>query len=217
MRRATRTGGATRRGHCGEARRLGGGRVILRPTLPYLVPVPAAAVAVMLGLISQPALAAVAASAAACALVRAAIESIRVEALRDRADGWIVSHAGGQPSDEVVLARMCELTDPRTRVTLAASYRVIAEWSDQTGWNRTYSNRRRLRPQRRELQRLARELGDLSRPVAPRGVALAHRLITGAGSPLHDPRRADELPAVVRQTIAALAGPSGSDPGGPRE
>jgi hypothetical protein len=42
--------------------------------------------------------------------------------------------------------------------------------------------------------------------VTPRGVALARRLVTAAGRPLHDPRRADELAAAVRDTIAALDG-----------
>jgi hypothetical protein len=183
--------------------------VILRPTLPYVAPVPAALLAVMLGVISTPAVVAVAASATLCALARATIESIRIEVLRDRADGWIVAHVGRQPSDEVVLGRTRELVDPRTRATLAVSFRRLAAGSEAVGWSPVYANRCHLRAHRHELADLARELGDLSRPVTPRGVALAHRLIAAAGSPLYDSHRANELRLVVRQTIAALDGPGG--------
>jgi hypothetical protein len=180
--------------------------VILRPVLPYLTPVPAAAIAVTLGVISTAALAAIAASAALCALVRALIESARIELLRDRADGWIIAHAVGQPTNDVVLARMRELTDARTRTALATSIRLFADAPETAGWNLLRPDRRRTRAQQRELCQLAYELGDLSRRVTPRGVALARRLVTAAGSPLHDPRRADELSAAVRDTIAALDG-----------
>jgi hypothetical protein len=197
---------AARRRHENGARGLGGGRVILRPTLPYLAPVPGAAIAVMFGVVSTVALAAIAVSATLCALVRALIESIRIELLRDRADGWIIDHAVGQPTEDVVLRRMRELTDARTRTGLATSIRLVADAPEIAGWNLMRPDRRRARAQQRELRHLARELGDLSRRVTPRGVALARRLVTAAGSPLHDPRRADELSAAVRDTIAALDG-----------
>jgi hypothetical protein len=192
--------------HHAATPRLGGGPAILRPALPYLVPVPAATVAATFGVVSRPALVAVLMSAALCALIRASIESIRIELLRDRADAWILAHAAGQPTDEIVLWRMRELADPRTRARLATSIRVIADTSDLAGWNRPYPNRRRIRAHRHELRRLARELGDLSRPVNPRGVALAQRLLTAAGGPLHDPHGADDLSDAVRDTIAALDG-----------
>jgi hypothetical protein len=179
--------------------------VILRPALAYLAPVPAAGAAAMAGAVSTAALVAVAASAALCAVVRAAVECVRVEVLRDRADAWIVAHAVGQPTDDVVVRRMRELTHPRTRAALAAAVRAIAEDSRGGGWSWMISpNHRGIREHRRELVELAHELGDLSRPVAPRGVALAHRLVTAAGGPLHDPGRAGELAAAVRDTIAAL-------------
>ena len=191
--------------------RLGGGREILRPALPYLVPGPATAIAVTFGVVSRPALVAVAVSASLCALVRATIESIRIELLRDRADAWILAHAVGQPTDDIVLRRMRELTDPRTRASLATSIRVIADASDVAFWNRLYPNRRRIRAHRHELRHLARELGDLSRPVNPRGVALANQLLTAAGGPLHDPHRAAALSVAVRETIAALDGAEDDD------
>jgi hypothetical protein len=204
--RAMPSRAAARRRPDNGARGLGGGRVILRPVLPYLTPVPGAAIAVTLGVISTAALAAIAASAALCALVRALIESARIELRRDRADGWIIAHAVGQPTDDVVLARMRELTDARTRTGLATSILLFADAPEMAGWNLLRPDRRRTRAQQRELRQLAHELGDLSRRVMPRGVALSRRLVTAAGSPLHDPRRADELSAAVRDTIAALDG-----------
>ena len=197
--------------HDAATTRLGGGRAILRPALPYLAPVPATAIAVTFGVVSRPALVAVAVSATLCALVRSTIESIRIELLRDRADAWIVAHAAGQPTDDIVLRRMRELTDPRTRASLATSIRVIADASDVAGWNRLHPNRRRIRAQRHELRHLARELGDLSRPVNPRGVALAHRLLTAAGGPLRDPHCEAALSVAVRDTIAALEGAEDDD------
>lgn len=188
----------------GEAGRLGGGREILRPALPYLAPGPAAAIAAAFGVVSRPALVAVVVSATWCALVRAMVESIRIDVLRERADEWIVAHAVGQPTDHVVVRRMRELADPRTRAGLATSIRVIADTSEVAGWKLLHPNGRRIHAHRHELHHLARELGDLSRPVHPRGVALAHRLVTAAGGPLHDPHRSAQLSAAVRDTIAAL-------------
>ena len=207
----TPSGRSPRRRRDDRVPRLGGARPILRPAAPYLVPVPAGAAAVALGVISPPALAAVTVSAVVCGLVRAAIESVRIELLRDRADGWIVAHAMGQPTDDIVRERMRELTDPRTRRRLATSIRVVADASGAAGWNRLYPNRRRIHAHRRELRHLARALADVSRPVTPRGVALAHRLVTAAGGPLYDPGRGDELAPAIREAIAALDGPGEDD------
>ena len=191
--------------------RLGGGREILRPALPYAAPVPATAIAATFGLVSRPALVAVIMSAALCVLVRASIESIRIELLRDRADAWILAHAAGQPTDDNVRRRMRELTDPRTRAGLATSIRMIADASEGACWNLLHPNRVRIRAHRHELHHLARELDDLSRPVTPRGVALALRLVTAAGGPLHGPHRSVELSVAVRDTIAALDGAEEDD------
>jgi hypothetical protein len=203
MTRATHPKSETRP-HNDEAGRLGGRRAILRPTLPYIAPVPGALAAIAFGVISRPAVAAVAASALVCALVRATIESIRIETLRESADRWIVTRTGRPPSDEVLLGRIRELTDARARATLADSFRRVVD--DDGTWP-MYPNRRRLRAHRHELSRLAHELGDLSHPVTPRGVALAYRLITAAGSPLYNAQRTGELRSAISTTIAALDGP----------
>lgn len=185
--------------------------MILRPTPPYLAPVPAALGAGLLGVTSQRAVAVVIATAFFCALMRATVEFVRIERLRDRADAWILAHAAGQPTDEIVLERLRELADPRTRASVAASIRLIADASAGGGWSRRYPNRRRIRAHRPELRHLARVLDDVSRPVKPRGVVLAHRLLTGAGGPLHDPHHPDELALAVRETIAALGGAEEDD------
>ncbi len=195
------------RAHNNDARPLGGGRAILRPTLPYIAPLPGALAAMAFGAISRPVVAAVAASALVCALLRATIEAIRIETLREHADRWIATHTGRPPNDETVLGRIRELTDTRTRATLADSFRRLVDEAESTRQTPGYANRRGVRAHRQALLCLAHDLGDLSHPVAPRGVALAYRLITAAGSPLYNGQRAGELRSAVCTTIAALEGP----------
>ena len=77
----------------------------------------------MFGVVSRPALVAVAA--------------IRIEVCATARTQWILAHPSGQPTDEIVLGRMRELTDPRTRTSLASSIRVIADASDVAGFTRT--------------------------------------------------------------------------------
>jgi hypothetical protein len=195
------------RPHNDDARRLGGRRAILVPTLPYFAPVPGALAAMAFGVISRPAVAAVAASALVCGLVRATLESIRIETLREHADRWLATRTGRPPSDDVLLGRIRELTDPRSRATLANSVRRLVDDAESTRQTLIHPNRHHLGAHRQDLSRLAHDLGDLSHPVAPRGVALAYRLITAAGSPLYNRQRAGELRSAVRTTIAALDGP----------
>jgi hypothetical protein len=186
--------------------RLGGGRAIAAPALPYLVPLAGALVASASGVLSLPALAAVAVSAIGCALVRAAAEHIRIEMARDCADRWIGVRAGQPPSDEILLARIDELLSADTRTTLGRAFRRVA--TDAAGTGRPISpaqlNRRRLRRHADDLVRLADRLEDMSSPVTPRGVALAHRLVTEGGGPLYNARTAETLPVSLRAALRAL-------------
>lgn len=188
---------------------LGGARPTLTPALPYLLPLAAAIAASAAGLESVPVLAAVAASALVCALVRAVVERTRIELARERADEWIVSRTGRPPADAVLLARIEELTGARLRGDLARAFRRIAADALSSGRALTPSqhNRRALAPLVAELRLLADRLADAESPVTPRGVALAYRLVTAGGGPLYNPRRADELPAGLRATLAALDPP----------
>lgn len=186
---------------------LGGWRPYLGSALPYLLPAPAAVIATAAGGLAHSALAAVAASAVGCALVRVIIESLRIDQVRERADTWIITHAGEPPADAVLLARIRELLGPRTRTSLASSFRRIAAEAGARparAISPAQINRRQIRPHVPDLDRLADRLSDLREPVAPRGVALANRLVTNHGGPLYSRRRAGELPTVLSQTLHAL-------------
>ena len=54
----------------------------------------------------------VAASAIGCALVRAAVEHVRIEMARDSADRWIGVHAGRPPSDEMLRRAHRRVAEP---------------------------------------------------------------------------------------------------------
>lgn len=191
------------------SRRLGGARAILAPSLPYLVPLAAALAASLAGFESTSVLAAVAASAALCALVRVGVEHERIELRRERADGWLATRSGHQPDDEMLLARLNELRDPRLRRTLARSLRRVAH--DVSSFGRPVTpaqhNRRTLRPHVEQLHRLADRLEDRTRPANPRGMAMAYRLITMGAGPLYNSGRAQELPAHLNATLGALDEP----------
>jgi hypothetical protein len=185
---------------------LGGARPTLTPALPYLLPLAAAIAASAAGLESVTVLAAVAASALVCAAVRTVVERARIELVREHADEWIVSRTGRPPADAVLLARIDELKSARLRGDLARSFRRIATDAASTGRALTPSqhNRRALVPHIAELRLLAAGLDDSQAMLTPRGVALAHRLVTAGGGPLYNPGRAAELPASLRATLAAL-------------
>lgn len=191
------------------SRRLGGARAILAPSLPYLVPLAAAVAASLAGLESTSVFVAVGASAALCAVVRVAVEHERIELRRESADGWLSTRSGEQPEDEMLLARMDELADPRLRKALARSFRRVARDVHSFGRPTTPAqyNRRMLRPHAEQIRRLADRLDDRTRTVHPRGMAMAYRLITMGGGPLYNSRRAQELPAHLNAALGALDEP----------
>lgn len=183
-----------------------GGWSIAASAIPFLVPLAGALAASTAGVLSSPALTAVTVSAVVCALVRMTVEHVRVELTRDRADRWLGAHIGQAPSDEVLVARIDELLSARTRTTLGRSFRRIAV--DAVSGGRPMSpaqlNRGRLRRHADDLVRLADRLEDLSAPVTPRGVALAHRLVTAGGGPLYNSREGEALRMSLNATLHAL-------------
>jgi hypothetical protein len=187
------------------AGRLGGPVRVLRPSLAYLVPLAGALVALALGVEKLTVLAAVAASAIVCALVRSAVEHLRIESARERADEWLSCRAGTPPSDELLVARIDELLDPGLRRMLARSFRRLA--ADAVGGGPIHTpsqqNRRVLREHVSELQAVADRLGD-SRPVSARGMAIAYRLVTHGGSPLYVARFADDVNPRLNAALVAL-------------
>ena len=193
-------------GRRGGSRGLGGARATLVPSLPYLVPLAAAIAASLAGLESTSVFAAVAASAAVCAFVRTGVEHERIELRREKADGWISTRCGEQPDDAMLLARIDELRSPRLRRTLARSLRRVAHDVHSFGRPTTPAqhNRRILKPHAEQIRLLAERLDDRTRPVGPRGMAMAYRLVTMGGGPLYNSRRAQELPAHLNATLGAL-------------
>jgi hypothetical protein len=179
----------------------------IQALLPLAAPVPVAALAVAAGALSTDALVAVAIAAGVCLAARSAAELLRIQRRRHDADRWIVSHVGNRPDDEVIEARIDELVAPRTRTTLASTLRRIAV--EAVSPSRVYRtavsvNRRSLAAHAGELLEIAHELEDVEHPVAPRGVVLAHHLVTEVGSPLYVPGRARELTVCLAQTRAAM-------------
>jgi hypothetical protein len=183
-----------------------GGWSIAASGIPFLVPLAGALAASASGVLSSPALIAVTVSAVACALVRIAVEHVRVELTRDRADRWLSAHTGQAPSDDVLVARIDELLSVRTRTALGRSFRRIA--ADAVSGGRPMSpaqlNRGRLRRHTDDLVRLADRLEDLSAPVTARGVALAHSLVTAGGGPLYNSRDGEGLRMSLNATLHAL-------------
>lgn len=188
------------------AGRLGGPVRVFRPSLAYLVPLGGVVVALALGVETRTVLAAVSMSAVVCALARAAIEQIRIESARERADAWLACRSGATPDDELLLARIDELLDPRMRRTLARSYRRIA--ADAVGHGRVHTpaqhNRLVLREHVAEILAVADRLADGSRPVTPRGMAIAYRLITHGGSPLYVARASEDVGPRLNAALVAL-------------
>jgi hypothetical protein len=101
---------------------------------------------------------------------------------------------------------MAELESRRLRADLARSFRRIAADAMSRGRALTPAqhNRRALRSHLAQLAQVAERLADPAQPVTPRGVALAHRLVTSGGGPLYNSRRAEELPARLNAVLVAL-------------
>jgi hypothetical protein len=191
------------------SRGLGGARATLVPSLPYLVPLAAAIAASLAGFESTSVFAAVAASAVLCAFVRTGVEHERIELRRENADAWLSTRCGDPPDDRMLLARIDELEDPRLRKTLARSFRRVAHDVNSFGRPMTPAqhNRRILRPHAQQIRCLAERLDDRTRPVAPRGMAMAYRLVTMGSGPLYNAHHAQELPAHLNATLGALDEP----------
>ena len=186
---------------------LGGYRRLMGVLLGYWIPLPAAAVAYVAGASDRPTALAVVTASTACVLVRAAVEFVRIQVQREQADHWIITHAGQPPNDAILQARLDELLGARLRINLAAAFRRLADDAatprrrDLPG---AQAVRCELRPYIYDVVELAEALSDLHEPVSPRGVALANRLLTEAGGPLHNSQRARELTIALPQTLRAL-------------
>lgn len=186
---------------------LSGYRRLVATALPYSIPLPAALVVHVIGVAGRPATLAVVAASTACVLVRVAVEVVRIQTEREQADRWIITHTGQPPTDAVLQARLDELLAARVRIGLGAAFRRLAD--DALAIRRgdllaLRPTRRHLGPHVHAVIGLADALLDLHEPVSARGVALANRLLSEAGGPLHNSQRARELVVTLPQTLRAL-------------
>ncbi len=125
---------------------------------------------------------------------------------RALADEWLLWGAVPRESAELLSRRAEELTSARTRAALAKLCREFLHELDNPRCRAYAINRPAMRAHRARLTALAERLGDLRRPVTPRGVILAQRLLRDGAGPLFDPARADELGPAAAEALRALDG-----------
>lgn len=134
--------------------------------------------------------------------IRAAMELGR---RRHVADEWLLWGAAAHPSSSLLSWRAAELTSPKRRSTLARSMRrVQRDVSEETVSPLVPLNRRSIRRNLGLVRALQERLDDYSRPVDPRGMLLAERLITVPRSPLYSRNSDDALAGALREALAAL-------------
>jgi hypothetical protein len=108
------------------------------------------------------------------------------------ADPWLLWGAEARPAAEILAWRASELTDVRSRKTLARGLRRLrAEAEGRLVPGALPLNRLEIRSQIGLLRALESRLADLGRPVSPRGVLLVEQLLTEPGSPLYARERTE--------------------------
>lgn len=129
---------------------------------------------------------------------------------RATADEWLLWGAEPRTSSELLSWRARELVAPHQRKELARlCRRFLAERGDPRC--RAYAvNRVTLGRHLHLLRELADTLEDASRPVTPRGMILASRVLRDGAGPFFNTARADELGPMLSQALSALV----SDRGG---
>jgi hypothetical protein len=126
-------------------------------------------------------------------------------ALRRQADVILRGGARVHPESSLLSWRAAELTSPRRRRSYARSLQSIGKGlTGKTLPGAVPLNRAGVRPYAATLAALADRLGDLSRPVAPRGILLLEDLLTQGDSPLYAQENAEQLPERLREIETAL-------------
>jgi hypothetical protein len=98
-----------------------------------------------------------------------------------------------------------ELVSTKNRLDLAHALRsLVRDASPSHLPTASPVNRGAVRVQSEAFLGIALRLADLEHPIAARGVVMTDRLLTDGSGPLYDRDRADELPAYLRSTRAAL-------------
>jgi hypothetical protein len=126
-------------------------------------------------------------------------------ALRRRADVLLRGGARVHPESALLTWRAAELTSARARRRAARSLRGVVRGLDGNALPGAVPlNRRGVRPYTAALVALADRVGDLARPVAPRGMLLVEDLLVGGDSPLYARENLERLPGSLREIEHAL-------------
>jgi len=127
-------------------------------------------------------------------------------ARRRRSADALLESLPGMRVPEGLLWRAAELTSPSHRRLLAAQLHRLAGMANEkfviTSVPVSLST---LRPNHDELESIATLVGQLDRPVSPRGIVLLEEILyDGEGSPLYEPCHADELEQALARVHRAI-------------
>ena len=117
---------------------------------------------------------------------------------------------GASPSESQQLAvRAGQLVDTAERNRIARSIQSVLDLAEEGGRiflgpTRLPVERERIEANRTQLERIVETLLG-SRPVSPRGVAMARRLITDFRGPIYTGGRNNRLPEALTATQSALS------------
>jgi hypothetical protein len=123
---------------------------------------------------------------------------------RATADEWLLWGAIPRASSELLAWRAAELTSTHNRDALATLCRRFLRELDNPRCRAYAANRPAMRAHSDLLVQLADRLVTRERPVSPRGVVLAQRVLGDGAGPLFDPARADELGPALAEALQAL-------------
>ena len=146
--------------------------------------------------------------AAACfstaAALRAFVAERALRRLRAAADRLILEQHRGVLQSQLVRWRSAELTADKRRRRVSKELDVLLR---RLSPGRLPSASPLNRPAARgsqDLLRLLAERLDDARPIAPRGILLAERLLRCPGRPLYDDRGGRPLPRALERVLPAL-------------
>jgi hypothetical protein len=126
---------------------------------------------------------------------------------RAAADEWLLWGAVPRATSELLAWRAEELASAHSRDSLVKLCRRFVHELDNPRCRAYAVNRPAMRAHRDLLVRLADQLAAQKRPVSPRGVILAQRVLGDGAGPLFDPARADELGPALVDALQALEEP----------
>jgi hypothetical protein len=160
-----------------------------RMAVPYLLIAAVSAIAGVNGFVLPSRAGVLSVTALLCAVVTYAVGYLRRMLARYRADQWIAHSVGARPCERVIAERSAELVGCSSRQTLSRAFTRMVSDSERPPLfsSRVPVNRVAVTAHRAGIDRLAAVLGDTSRAVSARGVALADELITSPGSPAYGP------------------------------